>query len=245
MMPNDPKNPVAAPAGRASLIPPTNVAAEQVILGAILSSTHPASIELTGAEFVDPVHRAVYRMARYQAANGITPTPRSIVADLAADALEDMGGPAYLAQLVAAVPAVPLSNYVDSVRDAWVRRKLIGIGETMVGLGKAVATEAFGPEGDVVPRDGAAQARDTAERLAGVAHQLAVLLGARTPPGVPCQGGPGTVAVAMLPPELGDLAELHDRRAAAARAVSDQADTAEFFTERARTLRLLAGEARS
>jgi replicative DNA helicase len=117
--------------------PPANLEAEQALLGALLANNKAyerVSEFLAPDHFADPVHGRIFaaiarRIERGQLANAVT-----LKADLeAADALEEVGGTAYLAQLVAAmVGIVNVAEYGRVVHDCWLRRQLVDIGEEVV-----------------------------------------------------------------------------------------------------------------
>jgi len=123
--------------GLALRTPPANLEAEQALLGALLANNKAyerVSEFLAPEHFADPVHGRIYaaiarRIERGQLANAVT-----LKADLeAADALEEVGGTAYLAQLVAAMVGVAnAAQYGRVVHDCWIRRQLVDIGEEVV-----------------------------------------------------------------------------------------------------------------
>jgi replicative DNA helicase len=117
--------------------PPANLEAEQALLGALLANNKAyerVSEFLAPEHFADQVHGRIYaaiarRIERGQLANAVT-----LKADLeASDALEEVGGTAYLAQLLTAmVGVVNAAEYGRVVHDCWVRRQLVDIGEEVV-----------------------------------------------------------------------------------------------------------------
>jgi len=117
--------------------PPANLEAEQALLGALLANNKAyerVSEFLAPEHFADPVHGRIFaaiarRIERGQLANAVT-----LKADLEADgALEEVGGTAYLAQLVSAmVGVVNAAEYGRVVHDCWLRRQLVEIGEEVV-----------------------------------------------------------------------------------------------------------------
>jgi replicative DNA helicase len=117
--------------------PPANLEAEQALLGALLANNKAyerVSEFLAAEHFADPVHGRIYaaivrRIERGQLANAVT-----LKADLeAADALEEVGGTPYLAQLVSAmIGIVNAAEYGRVVHDCWLRRQLVDIGEEVV-----------------------------------------------------------------------------------------------------------------
>jgi len=129
--------------------PPANLEAEQALLGALLANNKAyerVSEFLAPEHFADPVHGRIYaavarRIERGQLANAVT-----LKADLeAANALEEVGGTAYLAQLVAAMVGIAnAAQYGRVVHDCWLRRQLVDIGEEVVNraFGDAEGLEA-------------------------------------------------------------------------------------------------------
>ena len=140
--------------------PPANLEAEQALLGALLANNKAyerVSEFLLPEHFADPVHGRIYaaiarRIERGQLANAVT-----LKADLeASDALEEVGGTAYLAQLVSAmVGVVNAAEYGRVVHDCWLRRQLVDIGEEVVN-------RAFG---DAEGLDGQAQVEAAEQAL--------------------------------------------------------------------------------
>ncbi len=124
--------------------PPANLEAEQALLGALLANNKAyerVSEFLAPEHFADPMHGRIFaaimrRIERGQLANAVT-----LTADLeAADALEEVGGTAYLAQLIASmVGVVNAAEYGRVVHDCWLRRQLVDIGEEVVN--RAFGTE--------------------------------------------------------------------------------------------------------
>jgi replicative DNA helicase len=117
--------------------PPANLEAEQALLGALLANNKAyerVSEFLAPEHFADPVHGRIFaavarRIERGQLANAVT-----LKADLeASEALEEVGGTAYLAQLLTAmVGVVNAAEYGRVVHDCWLRRQLVDIGEEVV-----------------------------------------------------------------------------------------------------------------
>ncbi|WP_144185599.1 replicative DNA helicase [Elioraea rosea] len=131
--------------------PPANVEAEQALLGALLANNKAyerVSEFLAPDHFADPVHGRIFaaiarRIERGQLANAVT-----LKADLeASDALEEVGGTAYLAQLLTAmVGIVNAAEYGRVVHDCWLRRQLVDIGEEVVNRAFGVSEGLDAPE---------------------------------------------------------------------------------------------------
>lgn len=113
-------------------IPPSNERAEQHILGELLASNaaHPSLRDFLQPEhFADPVHSGIYqaistRIEAGQLADAITLKAEFEHSGL----LDEVGGTPYLAQLRPGVAGVAISEYGQSVHDAWQRRQLIDLG---------------------------------------------------------------------------------------------------------------------
>jgi len=117
--------------------PPANVQAEQALLGALLTNNRAyerVSEFLQPEHFVDPVNGRIYvaisrRVEAGQLADAVT-----LKAEFEhSGVLDEVGGLAYLARLMTAmVGIINAGEYGRAIHDAWVRRQLIEIGETVV-----------------------------------------------------------------------------------------------------------------
>lgn len=130
--------------------PPTNIVAEQALLGAILANNKAydaVSGFLRREHFADPVNGTIYAAVAQLVDGGRLADVVTLSTALAnAAVLEQVGGTPYLAQLLSAmVGVVNAREYGRAVRDCWMRRELIDIGEQMVN-------SAFGT-GDVEPAE--------------------------------------------------------------------------------------------
>jgi replicative DNA helicase len=137
--------------GLSQRLPPANLQAEQALLGALLANNRAYE---RVAEFLAPEHFAHAAHGRiFQA------IARRIEAGQLADAvtlraefehsglLDELGGAAYLAQLLSAmVGIINAGDYGRAIHDAWLRRQLIDIGETVVN-------RAFGAEPELAGGD--------------------------------------------------------------------------------------------
>jgi replicative DNA helicase len=152
--------------GLSQRLPPSNVAAEQALLGALLANNKAyerVSDFLLPSHFADAIHARVF-----------TAIARRVEAGQLADAvtlkgefehsgvLEEVGGTAYLAQLLSAmVGIINAGEYGRAIHDAWLRRQLIDIGETVVN-------NAFGADAEL---DGGAQVEVAEQALFELAGQ--------------------------------------------------------------------------
>jgi replicative DNA helicase len=135
------------PLGLSPRLPPTNLAAEQALLGALLANNKAyerVSDFLAADHFADPIHGRIFtaisrRVEVGQLADGVT-----LRAEFEhSGVLDEVGGTAYLAQLLGAmVGIINAGEYGRAIHDAWLRRQLIDIGETVVN-------NAFGAEGEL------------------------------------------------------------------------------------------------
>ncbi len=146
--------------GLSQRIPPSNSQAEQALLGALLANNKAydrVSEFLAPEHFADPLHGRIFhaiarRIEAGQLADAITLRAEFEHSGL----LEEAGGAAYLGQLLTAmVGIINAGEYGRAVHDAWLRRQLIDIGETVVN-------NAFGAEPEL---DGARQIEAGEEAL--------------------------------------------------------------------------------
>jgi len=123
--------------GLSQRLPPTNLQAEQALLGAIMANNkayHAVADFLQADHFADPVHRAIYTaVGRLTATGGVA--DGVMLARYFADSptLEEVGGTKYIGQLLGAmVGIINAKEYARAIVDDWVRRELIDAGETLV-----------------------------------------------------------------------------------------------------------------
>jgi replicative DNA helicase len=131
--------------------PPANLQAEQALLGAILSNNNAfdrVSDFLRPEHFADPVNGRVYEAAAALINAGRVADAITLKGVFeGSGVLEDVGGVAYLGQLLAAmVGIINAGEYGKAVFDCWHRRKLIAIGVEMVD-------EAFGADPEKSPQE--------------------------------------------------------------------------------------------
>ena len=126
---------------------PYDIEVEQALLGAILVKERvpdELSSQLRPEHFFDPLHARLYEvMQTHFEARGIAITPLTLHAAMKADpGLQEVGGPAYLAGLAGAAPAIPnLRDLVRILQDLAARRALIRIGEDIVNTAYEAPTE--------------------------------------------------------------------------------------------------------
>ena len=138
--------------GLAQRQPPSNDRAEMALLGALLANNKAyerVSEFLAPEHFVDPVHGRIYQAIARRVEAGQLADAVTLKAEFEhSGLLEEVGGVAYLAQLLQAmVGIINAGEYGRAIHDAWLRRQLIEIGEVVVN-------HAFGADPEL---DGRAQ----------------------------------------------------------------------------------------
>ncbi len=146
--------------GLSQRLPPSNTEAEQHLLGALLvnNKAYERVAEfLLPEHFADPIHGRIFASIARRASGGQLADPVTLRAEFEHNGtLEEVGGIAYLAQLVTAmVGIINAGEYGRIVHDAWLRRQLIDIGENVVN-------SAFGGEPQL---DGAEQVEAAEQAL--------------------------------------------------------------------------------
>ena len=114
------------------------------LLGALLANNKAyerVSEFLAPDHFVDPVHGRIYQAIVRRVEAGQLADAITLKAEFEhSGVLEEVGGTAYLAQLLTAmVGIINAGEYGRAIHDAWLRRQLIDIGEVVVN-------NAFGAE---------------------------------------------------------------------------------------------------
>jgi len=135
--------------GLSQRLPPSNAQAEQALLGALLANNKAyerVSEFLQAEHFADAVNGRIFtaiarRIEAGQLADAIT-----LKAEFEhSGVLAEVGGTAYLAQLLGAmVGIINAGDYGRTIYDAWVRRQLVDIGETVVNNAFGAAPELDG-----------------------------------------------------------------------------------------------------
>ncbi|GAD10671.1 replicative DNA helicase [Gluconobacter frateurii NBRC 103465] len=144
--------------------PPANIAAEQALLGAILTNNKAyerVSDFLEPEHFADSVNGRIYEAVARRIERGQLADPVTMKAEFEhTGVLDAAGGPAYLAKLLTAmVGIVNAGDYGRVIHDAWVRRQLIDIGENVVN-------NAFGARPDLDGSDQIAASEEALFKLA-------------------------------------------------------------------------------
>lgn len=116
--------------------PPCNVEAEQALLGAILANNKALDRvgQLEPGHFVDLIHNRIFKEIRRIVGEGGIADPITLKAAFEhSGTLEEVGGTKYLVQLLTAmVGIINAGDYAKVIRDTWLRRELIDIGDIMV-----------------------------------------------------------------------------------------------------------------
>ncbi len=140
--------------------PPSNLQAEQALLGALLANNKAyerVSEFLLAQHFADPIHGRIYTAIARRCDAGQLADAVTLRAEFEhSGVLDEVGGTAYLAQLLTAmVGIINAGEYGRAIHDAWLRRQLIDIGETVVN-------NAFGAEPEL---DGTGQVEAAEQAL--------------------------------------------------------------------------------
>ena len=127
--------------------PPSNDRAEMALLGALLANNkaYERVAEFLAPEhFADPVHGRIFQAIARRVSEGRLADAVTLKAEFEhSGLLEEVGGAAYLAQLLTAmVGVINAGEYGRAIHDAWIRRQLIDLGEEVVN-------NAFGATADL------------------------------------------------------------------------------------------------
>ena len=130
--------------GLSQRIPPSNQQAEQGLIGALLANNRAydrVADFLVAEHFIDPINARLFDAVKRRVEAGQLADAITLKAEFEnSGVLEEVGGVAYLAQLLAnMVGVVNAGEYGRAIHDAWIRRQLIEIGEVVVN-------NAFGTE---------------------------------------------------------------------------------------------------
>jgi replicative DNA helicase len=123
--------------GLSQRLPPSNLVAEQALLGALMSnnkSYERVSDYLRPEHFADHIHGRIYAAIQKRINDGRLADTVTLKSDFEnSGVLDEVGGTPYLAHLLAAlVGIINASEYGRAIHDAWVRRQLISLGEDVV-----------------------------------------------------------------------------------------------------------------
>lgn len=123
--------------GLSQRLPPSNLQAEQALLGALLANNRAyerVSEFLAPEHFADPIHGRIYQSIARRIEAGQLADAVTLKAEFEhSEILEEVGGTAYLAQLLTAmVGIINAGEYGRAIHDTWLRRQLIDLGESVV-----------------------------------------------------------------------------------------------------------------
>lgn len=128
---------------------PMNLQAEAALLGGLLANNR--SFErvvdfLRPEHFAYEQHASVYRAIESRIVEGRLADAVTLSQDFEnAGILDDVGGTAYLAQLLAAMVGInTIGEYARAIHDCWVRRQLIDVGEQVINDAFSSAVELTG-----------------------------------------------------------------------------------------------------
>ncbi len=139
-MPPEPPVTPPAPGAGAARVPPSNLDAEQSLLGAMLLSEHAVSASATivqSDDFYKPAHRHIFEAIQSLYASGRGVDPLTVAEELdRAGVLDAVGGAATLVSLQANTPAITnAEHYARIVEEKALLRKLIGAANDVAELG--------------------------------------------------------------------------------------------------------------
>ncbi len=151
--------------GETVRIPPQNIEAEQALLGAILSNNRAlekVSEFLFADCFANPVHGKIYEACRTYIEQGRIADPITLKALFDNDdALKDVGGSAYLAQLAGnSSTIINAVDYGRQILDRYIRRQMISLGNDVVNDAFAIS----------IDEEAIAQVERTEKRLYEIAN---------------------------------------------------------------------------
>ena len=118
---------------------PSNIEAEQALLGAILINNDVVSFVsdiLEDDHFYEPIHSKIYQSINKLIDKSQLANPTTLKVFFENDEeLSEIGGTEYLTRLAnGAITIINAKDYAKIIRDLAIRRKLIGIGEEMVNI---------------------------------------------------------------------------------------------------------------
>jgi replicative DNA helicase len=137
--------------GLSQRLPPSNIQAEQALLGALLANNKAyerVSEFLVPDHFADPIHGRIYQAISRRVEAGQLADAVTLKAEFEhAGVLEEVGGTTYLTQLLSAmVGIINAGDYGRVVYDTWLRRQLIDLGEIVVNNAFGATADLDGPQ---------------------------------------------------------------------------------------------------
>ena len=129
--------PAAEPLLLSQRIPPHNLEAEQSLLGTLMANNKTYERVrhfLRPEHFADTIHARIYEAIQRRVEAGRLADAVTLKAEFEnSGVLEEVGGTTYLAQLLTAMVApIMAGEYGMAVHEAWVRRRMIEVGEQMI-----------------------------------------------------------------------------------------------------------------
>jgi replicative DNA helicase len=123
--------------GVAPLLPPSNIPAEQALLGAMLANNkayNAVSGYLRPEMFADPINGRIFQAAARRIEAGQLADALTLKTEFEnSGILSEVGGVTYLTKLLSAmVGIINAGEYGRVVHDTWARRQLIELGEAMI-----------------------------------------------------------------------------------------------------------------
>lgn len=195
---------------------PQDWPAEQRVLGALLSDgSRIAEIVgvLTAQFFHDPVHGRIFGAIQQCARARAAYLPLAVQAELRHGELDQVGGVTYLRLLAAGEHGEPLAPLAESIRDTWIRRRIIEVSARLSVMAAQAGSDAFD-----VPSSAQASASMFAWAIDAIRNTLPTAYAVSTALGLhdPDENGkfPNHV-VALTDSEIEHLHETHARGAAA------------------------------
>jgi replicative DNA helicase len=137
--------------GLSQRLPPSNLQAEQALLGALLANNKAyerVSEFLAPEHFADAIHGRIFQAIVRRVEAGQLADAVTLKAEFEhAGILDEVGGTAYLTQLLTAmVGIINAGDYGRAIYDTWLRRQLIEVGETVVNNAFGADAELDGPQ---------------------------------------------------------------------------------------------------
>lgn len=137
--------------GLSMRVPPSNLEAEQALLGALLANAKAydqVAEFLRPEHFADGVHAAIYAAIQRRINAGSVADAVTLRAEFEnSGVLDEAGGVAYLGQLLTAmVGIINAGAYGKAILDCWLRRQMIDLGEVIINraFGADAALDARG-----------------------------------------------------------------------------------------------------
>ena len=167
---NTVSSPLSAPMlGYSQRVPPSNLQAEQALLGALLANNKAferVAEFLAADHFADPIHGKIFQAIQRRVDQGQLADAITLRTEFEHNGvLDEVGGTAYLAQLLTAmVGIINAGEYGRAIHDSWLRRQLIDVGEEVVN-------NAFGADPDLDGGDQVEASRAEIIRAGRSRHQ--------------------------------------------------------------------------